>query len=189
QIVAAVVSPSTNPWECRTAPAPRNPIPEMICAAILVGSPPSSWATLVEILMNNVEPTQIRILVRRPAGLSRISRSTPMMPPSSAASSSLIGMEGSIFKISDCGLRIADCGLRGPSLAKGFPKSEIRNPKSAIASQFLKMRERLELTKTLVNFGSSEIREPVQAELLHVKRRHDRTKDDAAPEYSLVHIT
>src|SRR6185295_13979127 len=66
QIVAAVVSPSTKPCEWRTAPAPRNPIPEMICAAILVGSPPSSSDTFVEILMNNVDPTQIRILVRSP---------------------------------------------------------------------------------------------------------------------------
>src|SRR5439155_742223 len=48
QIVAAVVSPSTNPCECKTAPAPRKPIPEMIWAAIRVGSPPSNCATCLE---------------------------------------------------------------------------------------------------------------------------------------------
>src|SRR6266699_1151453 len=96
QIVAAVVRPKTNPCDWSTAPAPRNPIPEMICAAIRVGSPPSNSATFFEMLMKRVEPTQIRMLVRRPAGLSRISRSIPMIPPSTAANNSLSGIDGSI---------------------------------------------------------------------------------------------
>src|SRR5262245_13639198 len=96
QIVAAVVSPRTNPCECSTAPAPRKPMPEMICAAMRVGSPPSIWATFVEMLMNNVQPTQIRMFVRSPAGLSRISRSIPMMPPRIAASTSFSAIDGSI---------------------------------------------------------------------------------------------
>src|SRR5262245_22591347 len=46
--------------------------------------------------MNNVEPRQIRMLVRRPAGLSRNSRSTPIIPPRRAARKSFSAIDGSM---------------------------------------------------------------------------------------------
>src|SRR5262245_46939207 len=69
----------------------------MICAAMRVGSPPKVFAVVVEPVINNVEPTQIRMFVRRPAGLSRLSRSTPITPPSTAARNSFSGIDGSMF--------------------------------------------------------------------------------------------
>src|SRR5215471_3134699 len=90
QMVAAVVRPKTNPCECSTKPAPRNPIPVMIWAPMRVS--PKAF----EMLMNSVEPTQIRMFVRSPAGLSRIWRSIPMIPPSMTAAMSLIGIDVSM---------------------------------------------------------------------------------------------
>src|SRR5215475_12486790 len=90
QMVAAVVRPKTNPCAWSTEPAPRNPIPVMICAPMRVS--PKAF----EMLINSVEPTQIKMFVRSPAGLSRIWRSIPMIPPRMAATMSFIGMDVSM---------------------------------------------------------------------------------------------
>ena len=85
--VAAVVSPLTLPLACRMDPAPMKPMPGMICAAMRVWSPmPHSAARSLERTVNMAEPKQINILVRRPAGRRLIARSSPMMPPRTAAS-------------------------------------------------------------------------------------------------------
>src|SRR2546428_163040 len=46
-----------------------------------------TMATCVDSHMNSIDPRQMRILVRKPAGLFFISRSTPMRPPQTIARS------------------------------------------------------------------------------------------------------
>src|SRR6185503_14629716 len=69
-------------------PAPMKPMPGMICEAIRVGS-----VLLPEILIDskvyNAAPTQMKRLVRKPAGRCLASRSRPMTPPRAAARSNL----------------------------------------------------------------------------------------------------
>src|SRR5438552_4927609 len=78
------------------APAPRKPMPVTICAAIRVGSArttlaPESrkeWNPYAPTIVKRADPTETSKCVRRPASRSRISRSKPISPPSSAASAS-----------------------------------------------------------------------------------------------------
>jgi hypothetical protein len=74
----AVVMPTILPRSRKITPAPRKPIPLTIVAAIR-GSLAS--AIFQDRIVNTVEPTQIKINVRRPAGLSLKSRSKPISPP------------------------------------------------------------------------------------------------------------
>src|SRR5947208_2730539 len=96
QSVAAVVRPRTDS-PCRMiAPAPRKPMPVTSWAAIRVGSarttfaPESrkAWKPYAPTIVNKAEPSETSRCVRRPASRSRSSRSTPISPPSSAASAS-----------------------------------------------------------------------------------------------------
>src|SRR5215210_6692500 len=78
------------------APAPRKPTPVTICAAMRVGSKtiPSllekcqSVQPYADTSVNSAEPSETSRWVRNPASRSRSSRSTPINPPSSAASAS-----------------------------------------------------------------------------------------------------
>src|SRR5262245_4027892 len=102
------------------APAPRNPIPVTIWAAMRVGSTrtaldPDSMKLVkpyAETIVKSAEPTETRMCVRRPASRSRSSRSKPMAPPSAAArrsrsnapSHESVGMliaNGSTLKLTD----------------------------------------------------------------------------------------
>src|ERR671924_224197 len=96
QSVAAVVRPRTA-RPCRMiAPAPRKPIPVTICAAIRVGSARTTaapearkaWNPYAETIVKRADPSATSRCVRRPASRSRSSRSTPIRPPSMAASAS-----------------------------------------------------------------------------------------------------
>src|ERR1041384_3910155 len=87
-MVAAVVKPLTPPVRAwRIDPAPIKPIPGMICAAMRVWSPANAPASSLERMVNMAAPKQINIFVRSPAGLRLSSRSSPIKPPSAAASS------------------------------------------------------------------------------------------------------
>jgi len=72
---------------------PRKPIPVTTCAAMRPGSPGCPGrrleATCPDSHMNSIEPRQIRMLVRKPAGFFLISRSTPMRPPHAIARNAL----------------------------------------------------------------------------------------------------
>ncbi len=70
------------------APAPRKPMPVTMLAAMRVRVNPGSM--LMEKIVNSAEPTVIRMMVRKPAALSRYSRSAPTMPPTRTAIPSLI---------------------------------------------------------------------------------------------------
>src|SRR5256714_10127135 len=80
------------PWRM-IAPAPRNPIPVTIWAAIRVGSARMAlWPEVrnslnpyAETIVNSAEPTDTSRCVRRPASRSRSSRSSPSTPPRAAA--------------------------------------------------------------------------------------------------------
>src|SRR5712691_1798740 len=94
QSVAAVVRPRTEK-PCRMiAPAPRKPIPVTICAAIRVGSARTTlwpdvrnaWKPYADTIVNSADPTDTSMCVRSPAWRSRSSRSMPIAPPSTAAS-------------------------------------------------------------------------------------------------------
>src|ERR671939_18760 len=96
QNVAAVVRPRTDS-PCRMiAPAPRKPIPVTICAAMRVGSARTTlapelrkaWKPYAETIVNSADPSETSRCVRNPASRSRIPRSTPIPPPSAAASAS-----------------------------------------------------------------------------------------------------
>src|SRR3569832_1694600 len=82
QMVAAVVSPVTCSPSRMIAPAPRKPTPARICAG-MCASRMSKRRT--EVSVNRQAPTQIRMLVRRPAALSESSRAMPMQAPSAIA--------------------------------------------------------------------------------------------------------
>ena len=79
-MVAALVRPVTYPWECRMVPAPMKPTPVRIWAAMRPGSPVPApiW---IERCVKVAAPMQMRMFVRRPAGLPFSSRSRPMIPP------------------------------------------------------------------------------------------------------------
>src|ERR1051325_5905438 len=91
QMVAALVSPTTAPRAWRIVPAPMKPTPVTIWAATRVVSvpggidPPPADSIASDRWVYSTEPTQIRMLVRSPAGLPPISRSRPIAPPSSVA--------------------------------------------------------------------------------------------------------
>src|SRR5438270_4415814 len=78
------------------APAPRKPIPVTICAAIRGGSARTTlwpearkaWKPYAETIVNSADPSATRRWVRSPASRWRISRSTRIRPPRSAASAS-----------------------------------------------------------------------------------------------------
>ena len=84
QIVAALVSPTTAPRACRIVPAPMKPTPVTIWPATRVASV-APWTIVNDSCVYSAEPMQIRMLVRRPAGLPPSSRSSPMAPPNSVA--------------------------------------------------------------------------------------------------------
>ena len=92
QIVAALVRPITVPPSFMIVPAPRKPMPAITCAAIIDGCGPTPFAPTVPIRTDrspsSAAPTQIRMLVRSPAGFPASCRSMPIAPPSTTASSS-----------------------------------------------------------------------------------------------------
>jgi len=57
--VAAVVNPFTENPFFKIVPAPRKPIPETICAAILPGSPPLPANTVTDNSVRKAAPTDI----------------------------------------------------------------------------------------------------------------------------------
>src|SRR5207253_5116159 len=85
QMDAAVVSPRTSsPWR-RMLPAPRNPTPVTIWAAMRVGSTVLAKSGMRPRPVNMHEPALISAIVRRPAGWPRNSRSAPRMSPRARA--------------------------------------------------------------------------------------------------------
>src|SRR5437867_979924 len=65
-------------------PAPRNPMPVTICAAMRVGSMRvpgvSAWNAYADTSVKSADPTPTRMWVRRPAACPRDSRSSPIAP-------------------------------------------------------------------------------------------------------------
>jgi hypothetical protein len=86
QMVEAVVRPMTLPPSRRIAPAPRNPMPVTMLAAMRVGL--SSLPSRTDRIVKSAAPRQMKMMVRNPAALSRYSRSAPMSPPATTASAS-----------------------------------------------------------------------------------------------------
>src|ERR671932_350188 len=78
------------------APAPRNPIPVTIWAAIRLGSARTTlspearkaWNPYAETTVKSAEPSDTSRCVRRPASRPRRSRSIPIAAPNAAASES-----------------------------------------------------------------------------------------------------
>src|SRR5689334_5077458 len=122
QSVAAVVRPRTDsPWRM-IAPAPRKPIPVTICAAIRVGSTrtPQSANPYAETRVKSADPTHTSRWVRSPACRSRSSRSSPIRPPSAAATKSRSSTSAQpIVGVVTTALRELTCdrfGLKRPDL-------------------------------------------------------------------------
>ena len=109
QSVAAVLIPCTLIPSRRITPAPRKPMPEITCAAILVGSPcPIS----VEKTTNPQEPRATRALVLSPAIFWFHCRSNPIAGPSARARPSLkIVSSDSGDVIIGCGHSSTSCGI------------------------------------------------------------------------------
>src|SRR5215831_7414166 len=84
------------------APAPRNPTPVTICAAMRPGS--AFGVSVTEVIVNTAQPRAIRIFVLNPALLWCSSRSAPSRPPMTAASTSLWM---SSVSVSICGISLA----------------------------------------------------------------------------------
>src|SRR2546421_5000124 len=85
QIEAAVVNPRTSSPCRRMLPAPRNPTPVTIWAAMRVGSTVLGKSGMRPRPVNMHEPALIKAMVRRPAGWPRNSRSAPMRRPRARA--------------------------------------------------------------------------------------------------------
>ena len=94
QIVAAVVSPRTEPRCTKISPAPMNPSPETICAATRDGSTTTwpgtttFWKPYLLISRNSADPRPTIVWVRRPADFCRSSRSSPIAADSANARAS-----------------------------------------------------------------------------------------------------
>ena len=112
QMVAAVVSPVIWWRSRRIEPAPRKPTPVTIWAAMRAGSCPPRAGDM-DTTVKMAEPTQIRICVRRPAGLCPFSRSMPTMAPQTNA----IKME----MISHHGVETTWCRSPRATLKKSTP--------------------------------------------------------------------
>src|SRR2546421_10395281 len=107
------------------APAPRKPMPVTICAAMRVGSARTTLAPVFRkaskpyapTIVKRAEPGATRRWLRTPASRSRSSRSTPISPPSTAASASRRSdssqfREGSVLDAScSNGLFLGGCQL------------------------------------------------------------------------------
>src|SRR5437764_12621155 len=140
--VAAVVRPRTErPWRM-IAPAPRKPIPLTICAAILVGStlPSKPLNPYAETSVKRAAPTETTRCVRSPACRSRSSRSSPIAPPSAAATNKRSSTSGqpmvcvttiALRKLKRNRLRLERCDLADPGrgqpeqLVQGFPRERV----------------------------------------------------------------
>src|SRR5579875_2271480 len=83
QIVAAVVIPFMRFSPRKITPAPKNPMPVTMLEAILSGLLPKPMYR--DIIVKKQEPTEIIIIVRKPADLLRYSLSAPTSPPQSTA--------------------------------------------------------------------------------------------------------
>src|SRR5690554_4992399 len=81
QIILAVVSPFIEASSLKITPAPKKPIPLTIYEAIRVVSVLVTRPILYDIIVNKVEPSEIIVMVRKPAALSFISRSKPKITP------------------------------------------------------------------------------------------------------------
>src|SRR5439155_23625087 len=82
---AAVVMPRTEPRSRMMAPAPMKPIPEATCAATRIGSTfgPRSMSEnpYAPAIVNTAAPPATSACVPQPAGLLRVSRSSPITAP------------------------------------------------------------------------------------------------------------
>ena len=94
-IVAAVVSPCTSSPFLKMIPAPRNPMPDTICATTRELSPPS---IVGDIRQNRVEPRQISDSVRIPTDLPLVSRSRPITRPRPTESTILSSATVMLFR-------------------------------------------------------------------------------------------
>src|SRR5258706_3015577 len=139
QIVAADVRPMTVPCACMIVPAPRNPSPVTICAAMRDVSPmrcPSTMPIRTERSMSNAGPTQMRMLVRSPAGLPASSRSKPTVPPMRAASKSLT--RRSMRSVRTTSIIWGDgvrCCAAGSRMASSRPPPAQSRPRSRTSSR------------------------------------------------------
>src|SRR6266568_7976014 len=117
QMDAAVVSPRTSsPWR-RMLPAPRNPTPVTIWAAMRVGSTVLAKSGMKPRPVNMHDPALIKAMVRRPAGWPRNSRSAPMRRPRPRAIITRMASSTS----PDMGVVLAPAGATsGPVLSAGF---------------------------------------------------------------------
>ena len=94
QIVAAVVSPRTEPRCTKIRPAPMNPSPETICAATRDGSTTTwpgtttFWKPYLLTRRNRADPRPTIVCVRSPADFCRSCRSSPIVADSTKARAS-----------------------------------------------------------------------------------------------------
>src|SRR5438132_10453486 len=117
QMDAAVVNPRTSsPWR-RMLPAPRNPTPVTIWAAIRVGSTVLVKSGMRPRPVNMHDPALIKAMVRRPAGWPRNSRSAPMSRPRPRAMVTRMARSTS----PDMGVALTPAGATsGPVLSAGL---------------------------------------------------------------------
>src|SRR6185295_17866793 len=93
QIEAAVVRPCTDSpdWLRRMTPAPKKPMPVITPWIVRETAPASSfgptWTSSTESTVISAEPRATSACVRKPAGFSRSSRSTPRPAPAITAAS------------------------------------------------------------------------------------------------------
>jgi hypothetical protein len=93
QTIAAVVRPRTASPRTKISPPPMKPIPATIWAATRDGSrttlePGTSPKPYLPTITNNAAPTPTKVCVRRPVGLWRHSRSSPISDVSPSANPS-----------------------------------------------------------------------------------------------------
>src|SRR5438874_10521952 len=180
QSEAAVVRPRTErPWRM-IAPAPRKPIPLTICAAILVGStlPSKPLNPYAETSVNRAAPTETTRCVRSPACRSRSSRSSPIAPPSAAATKRRSSTSGqpivvaartrTLGELTRDGLRLERCDLAD---ARG---SQLEQLVEGLACERVSLGRRLHLDEAPVA-GQDDVHVRVRARILgvvEVEQRH-----------------
>src|SRR6266576_4727667 len=191
---AAVVSPRTErPWRM-IAPAPRKPIPVTICAAMRVGSTlaPKLLKPYAETSVKSAEPTETTRCVRSPACRSRSSRSSPIAPPSAAATKSRSSTSGhpivgpaktTLRELTRDGLSLQRCDLADAA------RGQLEQLVERLTRERVSLGRRLHLDEAPVA-GHHDVHVGVGARVLgvvEVEQRHalddaDRDGGDRIPE-------
>src|ERR1700746_4099812 len=138
-----------------------------------VWSPPTSPAISYDMIVKRAAPMEINIMLRRPAGLWRSSRSSPTAPPSTAASKSLSTI--TMFRSWSIAFLLATARLYKPRVTL------------AAASLQRKCCELRKVARASLDLAQLQRGEPLHSEALAREAAHHRTVHHRAAQGFFIH--